>query len=163
MGITKPCTHLHPAPSTSTQLISTSTQLSGTPSTPLELKYCTKLGNFPKFRTKNQKLSKSWLKIGTHGTLEVLILNLDLDFGNSDPKIQFWANLSQKSQSCPFCLKIGTHGVSRMLILIPTLVFWISKPKSIFREIWAEKVSYLFCLKIGTHTVSWRCWFLFRL
>ena len=96
MGITKPCTHLHPAPSTSTQLISTSTQLSGTPSTPLELKYCTKLGNFPKFRTKNQKLSKSWLKIGTYGTLEVLILNLDLDFGNSDPKIQFWANLGQK-------------------------------------------------------------------
>ena len=27
MGIAKPCTHLHPAPSTSTQLISTSTQL----------------------------------------------------------------------------------------------------------------------------------------
>ena len=26
-GITKPCTHLHPVPSTSTQLISTSTQL----------------------------------------------------------------------------------------------------------------------------------------
>ena len=26
-GITKPCTHLHPAPSTSIQLISTSTQL----------------------------------------------------------------------------------------------------------------------------------------
>ena len=26
MGITKPCTHLHPALSTSTQLISTSTQ-----------------------------------------------------------------------------------------------------------------------------------------
>ena len=27
-----------------------------------------------------------------------------------------------------------------MLILIPTLIFLISNPKSIFREIWAEKV-----------------------
>ena len=41
MGITKPCTHLHPAPSTSTQLISASTQLSATPSTIFEPKYCT--------------------------------------------------------------------------------------------------------------------------
>ena len=47
-GITKPCTHLHPAhfnlhpgPSTSTQLISASTQLSGTPLTLQEPKYRT--------------------------------------------------------------------------------------------------------------------------
>ena len=44
---TKPCTHLHPAPFTSTQLIltstqlvSASTQLSATPSTIFEPKYC---------------------------------------------------------------------------------------------------------------------------
>ena len=41
MGITKPCTHLHPALSTSTQLISASTQLSVTPSIIFEPKYCT--------------------------------------------------------------------------------------------------------------------------
>ena len=48
MGITKPCTHLHPAhfnlhpaPPTSTQLILASTQLSATPSTIFEPKYCT--------------------------------------------------------------------------------------------------------------------------
>ena len=36
MGITKPCTHLHPAPSTSTQLISTSTQLHPPPPSSLQ-------------------------------------------------------------------------------------------------------------------------------
>ena len=44
-------------------------------------------------------------------------------FLNFQPKIHFWANLGQKSQSCLFCLKIGKNGISRMLILIPTLVF----------------------------------------
>ena len=72
-----------------------------------------------------------WLKIGSHGILEVLIPNPDLDFWNSDPKIHFWANLGPKSQSCLFCLKIGTHGISRMLILIPALVFSNFKPKSL--------------------------------
>ena len=64
-GITKPCTQLHPAPSTSTQLISVSTHLSATPSIIFELKYCTQLANFPKFRPKNQKLSiltENWHK-----------------------------------------------------------------------------------------------------
>ena len=75
-----------------------------------------------------------WLKIGLHDILEVLILNPDLDFWNSDPKIHFWGNLGPKRQSCPFCLKIGRHGISRMLILIPTLVFWISNPKIHFWE-----------------------------
>ena len=76
-----------------------------------------------------------WLKIGSHGILEVLISNLDLDFWNSDPKIQFWANLSPKKQSCLFCLKIGTHGISRMLVFIPTWVFWYSDHKIHF---WAN-------------------------
>ena len=64
MGITKLSTHLHPAhfnphptPPTSSRLISTSTQLSATPSTIFEPKHCTYLGNFPKFRPTNQKLS----------------------------------------------------------------------------------------------------------
>ena len=47
---------LNRAPS-STQLISVSTQLSATPSTIFQPKYRTLLGNFPKFRPKNSKLS----------------------------------------------------------------------------------------------------------
>ena len=84
-----------------------------------------------------------WLKIGTHGILEVLISNPDLDFWNFDPKIHFWANLGPKSQSCPFCLKIGTHGISRMLILIPTLIFWNSNPKIYFWANLGKKMSKL--------------------
>ena len=34
--------------------------------------------------------------------------------------------------------------MSRMLILIPTIVFWIANPKSIFGQIWAEKVKAVF-------------------
>ena len=70
-----------------------------------------------------------WLKIGTHGILEVLILNPDLDFWNSDPKIHFWANLGPKIQSCLFCLKIGAHSISRMLIPNQDLDFWNFDPK----------------------------------
>ena len=61
-----------------------------------------------------------WLKIGSHGILEVLIPNPDLDFWDSGTKIHFFANLGPKSQSCPFYLKIDTHGISRILIRIST-------------------------------------------
>ena len=122
--------HLHPAhfnrfpaPSTSTQLISASIQLSPTPSTILE----------PKKIALNWAISPNlcweiqscpfWPLISSHDILEVLIPNPDLDFWNSDAKIHFWVNLRPKCQRCLFCLKIGTHGISRMLILIPTLVF----------------------------------------
>ena len=82
-GITKPCIHLHPAPSIFTQLISASTQFSLTPSTVY----------------KNQIIARNWaispnlgrktqscpfcLKTGTHGILEVLIQNPELEFWNS--------------------------------------------------------------------------------
>ena len=103
-----------------------------------------------------------WLKIGTHGIMEVLTPNLDLDFWNFDPKIHIWANLGTKIHSCPFCLKIGTHGVSRMLILIPTLVIWISNPNFLFGQIWAKKVKVVcFNWKLA-HMISRGCWFLFQ-
>ena len=96
-----------------------------------------------------------WLKIGTHGILEVLIPNPDLDFWNSDPKIHFWANLGPKIQSCLFCLKIGAYSISRMLISNPDLDFWNFNPKV---HLWAnldpKTQSCLFCLKIGTHGIS---------
>ena len=144
MGITKPCTHLHPAlsittqhhpaPSTSTQFISTSTQLYPPPPSsfqppPSSLQHPQQYLN--QNIARNSAISPNLghkikscpfrLKIGTHGILEVLIPNPDLDFSNFDPKIHFWANLGPKSQSCPFCLKIGTHGISMILILILTL------------------------------------------
>ena len=145
IGITEPCTHLHPAPSSFTQLISTSLQLDPPPtssfqSPPSSLQHPQHYSN--QYMARNwaiylnlgQKIQSCpfWLKIGPHVILKVLIPNPDLDFWNSDPQIYFWANLGPKSQSCLFCLKIGTHGISRMLILIPTLVFWISNPKFLF-------------------------------
>ena len=179
-GIAKRCTHtqlhpplpssihlhpahfnLHPAPFTSTQFISASTQLSATPSTIFEPKYSRNWATSPNLGRKI-KSCPFWLKTDTHGILEVLIPNPDLDFWNSDPKIHFWANLGPKIQSCPFCLKIGAPSISRMLILIPTLVFWISNPNFLFGQIWAKKVKVVqFGWKLA-HRVSRRCWFLFR-
>ena len=153
MGITIPCTHLQPASSMSTQLISISTQLHPRPPSscqplPSSLQHPQQYLNQNIARDwaispnlgRKLKSCQFWLKIGTHSILEVLIPNPDLDFWNSDPKIHFWANLGPKSQRCSFCLKIGTHGISRMLILIPTLVFWISNPNFLFGQIWAKKV-----------------------
>ena len=77
---------------------------------------------FLKFQPQNSKLS-ILSEIGAHSISRMLIPNPYLDFWNLDPKIQFWANLGSKTQSCPYCLKIGTHGILRMLILIPTLSF----------------------------------------
>ena len=163
LGITKPCTHLHlalstttqlhPAPSTSTHLISTSTQLHPPPPNsfqppPSSLQHPQQYLNQNIARNwaispnlgRKIKSCPFWLKIGTYGILELLIPNPDLDFWNSDPKIHFWANLGLKSESYLFCLKIGTHCISRMLILILTLVFRISNPKSLFGQILAKKV-----------------------
>ena len=100
-----------------------------------------------------------WLKRGTYGILEVLILNQDLNFRNSDPKIIFWANLGPKLQGCPFSLKTGTHGISRVLMLIPTLIFWISNPNFIFGQIWAKKVRVVHFNWKFVHMVSWKCRF----
>ena len=130
--------HLHQAPSTSTQFIPASTQLSGTPSTLLEPNIAFSRAISPNTGRKIESCS-FWLKIGTHGILEVLILDSDLDFWNSEPKIHFYLNLGWKSQSCPFCLKIGIHGISKMLIVTLTLAFWISKSEFIFEQLWVEK------------------------
>ena len=129
-------THLHPPPSTFTQLISTSNQLHLPPTTSFQPP-SSSLQHPQQYQ--NQNIARNWvispnlgqkiksclfcLKIGTHGILEVLIPNPALDFSNFDPKSYFWTNLGPKIQSCPFCLRIGTHSISRMLILIPTLAF----------------------------------------
>ena len=148
MGITKPCTHFHPAPSTSTQLISTSTQLQPPPPSlfqppPSSLQHPQQYLNQNIARNwaispnLGQKIKSCpfWLKIGTHGILEVLILNPDLDFWNSDTKIHFWANFCPKNQSCPFYLKIGVPSMWRILIPNPDFDFWNCDPKIHF---WAN-------------------------
>ena len=96
-----------------------------------------------------------WLKIDTHDKLEVLILNRELDFWNSDPKIHFWANLGPKLQSCVFCLKIDTHSISRMLIPNPDLDLWSFDAKIHFlANLGPKSQSCPFCLKIGKHGIS---------
>ena len=129
---TKPCTHLHPAPSTYTQLHPpTPSSFQPPPSLfqppPSSLQHPQQYlnqkiaGNWAISPNLGQKIESCpfWLKIDTYGILEVLIPNRELYFWNSDTKIHSWANLGPKIQSCPFCLKIGTHGISRILILIP--------------------------------------------
>ena len=146
MGITKPCTQLHPtpststqphpAPSTSTQLISTSNQLHPPPpssfqSPPSSLQHPQQYLNQNIARNwaislnldRKIKTRPFWLKISTHGILEVSIPSPDLDYWNSDPKSYFWANLGPKIQSCPFCLKIGSDSFLRMLIANPDFNF----------------------------------------
>ena len=159
--ITKPCTHLHPVPSTSTQLILTSTQLH--PPQPGSLQHPQQylnqnlhvIGQFPLNLGRKIKSCPFWLKIGTYGTLEVLIPSPDLDFWNSKPKIHFWANLGPKIQSCPFSLKIGIQSISRLLIPNLDLDFWNFDPKI---HSWAnldpKSQRCPFSFKIGTHGIS---------
>ena len=78
---------LHPAPCNSLNVIRT--------------KILHVIGQFPQIYTKKIQSYLSRLKIGTHGNLQALIPNLDLDFQNSDPKIHFWPSWGQKSQFCP--------------------------------------------------------------
>ena len=70
---------LHPSPSTSTQLILDSTQLSATPQQYLNQNIAR---NWEIFLNLGRKIKNCpfLLKIGTQGILEVLIPNLDLDF-----------------------------------------------------------------------------------
>ena len=117
---------MHPALSTSTQLIWISTQLSATSSTLLEPKYRTKFSSFPKFKPKNPKLSiltenwHRWYFGGANSKSGLKCLKFRIQNPIFEPKIL----------SCLICPKTGTHGICRMLILIRTLLFWLCNPKS---------------------------------
>ena len=117
LRITKPRTQLHPALSISTQL---HPALCNTLNV-IRTKMLHVIEQFPPNLGRKIQSCLFWLKIGTHGILEVLIPKPGLNFWNSDPKINFWANLGRKSKKCSFYLKISTHGIPRMLIFIPTL------------------------------------------
>ena len=158
--------HLPPSSSiTSTYLISTSTQLHAPPPSsfqppPSSLQHPQQYPNQNIARNwaispnLGQKIQRCpfWLKIGSQGMLEVPILNPDLDFWTSDPKIHFLANLDSKIKSCPFYLKIGTHGISGMLILIPRLIFWDSNPIIDFWTNLGQKYPKLCVLPENCHT-----------
>ena len=81
--------------------------------------------NWVIFLNLDQKIESCpfWLKIGTHGTSEVLIPNQVSDFLNFHPKNHFWANLGPKIQNCSFCFKIGAPSMSRILIPNPDIDF----------------------------------------
>ena len=98
MNIAKLCTHLHTAPSTSTQLYPpplSFTQLYPPPPSSLQhpLQYLNQ--NIARNSAISPNLGRKikgcpfWLKIDTHGILEALIPNPDLDFRNLNPKIHF--------------------------------------------------------------------------
>ena len=155
-GITKLCTQtqLHPPPPSLFQPPPSSFQ-----SPPSSLEHPQYLdqniaGNWAICPNLDRKIKSYlfWLKIGTHGILEVLIPDPDLDFWSSYPKINFWVNLDPKIESCLLCLKIGAHSIPRMLIPIPDLEFWNSNPKTHFCTNFCRKSqSSSFFLKIGMH------------
>ena len=95
-GITKPYTRLHPPPPSS--FLSPPSSLQH----PQQYLNQNIAGNWAISPNLGRKIKSCpfWLKIGTHGILEVLIPNPDLDFWNLDPKIHFWVNVDPKSQSC---------------------------------------------------------------
>ena len=79
-----------------------------------------------------------WMKICTHGILEVLISNPDLDFWNQKVEV-VWK-------------------LAHMVSLIPTLVFWISNPNFLFGQIWAKKVKIVCFVWKLAHMVSKGYW-----
>ena len=177
MGITKPCTHLHPAPSTFAQLHPPPPSSFQPPPGSIHLhpahfslhpglcntlnniwtKILHVIGQFPQIYAEKLKVKSCsfWLKIDSRGILELLIPHQDLDFWNSDPKIHFRPNLGPKIQSCSFCLKIGAHSILRMLIPNPDLDFWNFDPKVHFCGNLGPKIqSCSFCMKIAVQSIS---------
>ena len=108
LGITKPCTHLHPAPSTSTQLISTSTQLHSPPPSSLQHPQQYLNQNIVISPNLGQKIKSCpfFLKIGTHGILTMLILIPALVFWISDTKSIFGQIWSKKVKVVQFGWKL---------------------------------------------------------
>ena len=167
-GCTKPCTHLHPAPFTSTQLHPPLPSSFHPPASSLQHPQQYLNQNYaPNWAISSNlgqiiKKRSFWLKIGMHGILEVFIPNPDLDFWNIGPKIHFWANLGPKIQSWPFCLKIEARSISRMLIPNPDLDFQNLDSKIRCGQIWAQKFKVVRFVWNLVHMVSQGCWFLFQ-
>ena len=104
MGITKPCTHFHPA---HFNLQPAHFSLLPALFYPIA-RYWAISPNFGR----KIKSCPFWLKIGTQGILEVLIPNPNLDFWNFDHKNHFRATLGQKFKTVCFVWKL-VHVVSQ--------------------------------------------------
>ena len=95
-----------------------------------------------------------WLKIGPHGILEVLILNQDLDFWNSNPFLSTFG--PRKSKFSIFPENWHTWYLNDVDSYSNIL-----KPKSILGQIWAKKIEVVhFAWKLAL-VVYRGCWFLF--
>ena len=146
---------MHPAPPSSTQLHPSPTNSFQTPPSSSQHPQQYFNQNIARNLAISPNLGRKiksclfWLKISTHGILEVFIPNPDLDF---------WANFGPKIQSCLFCLKIGAHIIARMLIPNQDLDFWNFDSKSNFRQIWAQQ----FKVEKLVYRVPHGYWFLFQ-
>ena len=115
-GITKPCTHLHPAPSTSTQLHRLPSSSFQPPTSSLlhpqqylKQNIARNWAISPNLGQKT-KSCPFWLKIGTYGILEVLIPNLDPKIPTPKPIFgEIWA---QKFEVVHFVWKL-VHELSQ--------------------------------------------------
>ena len=103
------------------------------------------------------------LQIGTYGILEVLILNPDLDFWNSDSKIHFGQIWAQKFKIVCFVWKLVYTVSQGCWFRIKTEIFEILNPKSIFEQIWVQKSKVVRFFWKLVHMVSQGCWFLFQI
>ena len=165
MGITKPCTQLHPSPPSSTLFHPPPPSLFQPPHSSnhlhtahfsLHLAFCNTLNNiwtkilhlivqFPQILAEKLKVVHFDWKL-THMVYWGIDSESRLRFLKFRPQNPFFGKFGPKNSKLSLCLKIGTHSILRMLIPNPDLYFWANLgPKS---------QSCLFCLKIGTHDIS---------
>ena len=132
---------------TSTQLISASAVFT---LNIIRTKISHVIGQFPKFRWNNSKLSvlpENWHKWYLGGGASKSTLRF-LKFW---PQNTFLGKFRPKKWKFSILPENWHTYISRIIILISTLVFWISNPKSIFGQIWSIKV------KVVCVTWKWTC------
>ena len=95
-----------------------------------------------------------WLKIGTHGILEVLIPNPNLDFWNFDHKNHFRATLGQKFKAVRFVWKL-VHVVSQGCDSESRLRSLKFRPQNPFLGKFGSKNS-----KLSILSENWYTWYL---
>ena len=152
MGITKPCTQLHPSPPSAFQPPPSSFQFPPSslqhPQQYLHQNIARKSAISPNLGQKI-KTYLFWLKTGTHGTLDVLIPNPDFEIATSKSIFgQIW---DQKFRVVRFVWKL-VHMVSQgCRFQICTSIFEILTP--FWANFGRKSQSCSFFLKIGTHGI----------
>ena len=146
--------NLHPAPSTSNQPISASTSSLQHPPQYWNQNIARAWAIFPNLSHKIQSCP-FWMRIGSHGILEVLIPNLDLDFWNSDPQNLFLGKFGPKK------IKLSALSENRhtwylkdadFYSNISFLKFWSQSP---FLSKFGPKKS-----KLSVLSENWHTWYL---